>query len=312
MSEMLRTEDSMLDDPPANHVTPLRHPWRWVAVAVIAFLAVLLVQSLAKNKNIRWEVVGHYLFDQNILVGVGVTLALTVTSMVIGILLGTLLAVIRMSPNGVIAAVAGVYVWFFRGTPVLVQLIFWYNLGLLFPRLGIGIPFTGMNVSVETTTIMTGFIAGMLGLGLNEGAYMSEIVRAGILSVDHGQREAAGSLGLTPNQIMRKVILPQAMRVIIPPTGNNVISMLKTTSLVSVIAGSDLLTKAQNIYSISFQVIELLLVASVWYVVLTTVLSILQYFIEEHYSRGQRGPTHDSLLLRWSRNLVARRTVVSA
>jgi polar amino acid transport system permease protein len=230
-----------------------------------------------------------------------VTLALTVASMLAGVLLGAVFAVMRMSENPVLRALSWAYTWFFRGTPVLVQIIFWFNLALLFPALGI----FGMEVS--TNTLITPFIAAVLALGLNEGAYMSEIVRAGILAIDPGQSEAAQALGLTRSQTMRRIVLPQAMRVIIPPTGNEAISMLKLTSLVSVIAAQDLLTRAQQIYSRNFLVIELLIVVSLWYLLVTSVASVGQYYLERHYARGSGRAPQLTLLQRIGRNLRPRR-----
>jgi polar amino acid transport system permease protein len=210
--------------------------------------------------------------------------------MVVGVALGVAAAVMQLSDSPVLRGAAGLYTWFFRGTPLLVQLIFWFNIGLVFPVIGIGVPFGGpMLVEWQANALITPFVAAALGLTINEGAYMAEIVRAGIRSVDPGQREAAEALGMSHRQILRRVVLPQAMRVIIPPTGNQFISMLKTTSMVSVIAGAELLTVAQRIYLGNFEVIALLVVASIWYVVLTSVASVGQHFLEKRFSRGEAG-----------------------
>ena len=269
---------------------PVRHPkhvLRWVAAAIVTFAAVVLVSTLAQNKNVGWHVVGKYLFDSSILAGLVRTIWLTVISMAIGIVLGVLFALMRMSPNPFLSRASSFYIWFFRGTPVLVQLVFWYNLAALFPTLSIGIPFGGpVFVSGSANHIITPYTAALLGLGLNEAAYMAEIVRGGIRSVDAGQLEAARALAMTFPQVTRKIVLPQAMRVIIPPTGNEFIGMLKMTSLVSVIALSDLLYSAQTIYGHNFQTIPLLIVVSLWYLLLTSVLSIGQVFLERRYSRG--------------------------
>jgi polar amino acid transport system permease protein len=207
--------------------------------------------------------------------------------MVVGIFIGLLIAVMQLSPNPVLRVVAGAYSWFFRGTPLLVQLLFWFNIGMIFPRLEFGIPFGGPKLfGVEASALITPFTAGLLGLAINEGAYMSQIVRAGILAVDPGQREAAEAMGMSKGRILTRVVLPQAMRVILPPTGNQFISMLKTSSLVSIIAGADLLTVVQRIYLGNFEVISMLIVASLWYLVLTTIATIGQYFLEKRYSRG--------------------------
>jgi polar amino acid transport system permease protein len=271
--------------PPIKAV-PLRHPGRWVGVAVIAVLVAMLVHSFLTNPNFQWDVVGQYLFSDPVLRGLRNTLVLTVLSMAIGIVGGVLLAVMRLSPNPVLAGAAAAYIWLFRGTPVITQLIFWNFLASLYPRLGLGIPFGPTFVSVDTNAVISVFAASLLGLGLNEAAYMAEIVRGGIQSVDPGQSEAAGALGLSRTQTLRRVVLPQAMRVIVPPTGNETISMLKTTSLVVVIAYFELTVAVQTIYSRTFQTIPLLIVAALWYLALTSVLSVGQMFIERRFGRG--------------------------
>jgi polar amino acid transport system permease protein len=228
-----------------------------------------------------------YFTDRQILDGIVLTLELTVLAMLIGIVLGTVLAVMRMSPNPVVSTTAWLYAWFFRGTPVLVQLLFWYSFAYLFSNLSVGIPFGPTWHTWDTNSLITPFIAGVLGLGLNEAAYMSEIARAGLLSVSTGQQEAAAALGMGRVLALRRIILPQAMRVIIPPTGNETISMLKTSSLVVIIGLNDLLGGAQNIYSqATFLQIPLLVVASIWYVIMTSILSVGQYFLERRFGRG--------------------------
>jgi len=271
--------------PPIKAV-PVRHPGRWVGVAVIVVLVAMLVHSFLTNPNFQWDVVGQYLFSDPVLRGLRNTLILTVLSMAIGIVGGVLLAVMRLSPNPVLAGAAAVYIWLFRGTPVITQLIFWNFLAALYPRLGLGIPFGPTFVSVDTNAVISVFAASLLGLGLNEAAYMAEIVRGGIQSVDPGQSEAAGALGLSRTQTLRRIVLPQAMRVIVPPTGNETISMLKTTSLVVVIAYFELTVAVQTIYSRTFQTIPLLIVAALWYLALTSVLSVGQMFIERRFGRG--------------------------
>jgi polar amino acid transport system permease protein len=265
---------------------PVRHPGRWVAVVVIAVLVAMLVHSFLTNPNFQWDVVGQYLFSDPVLRGLRNTLILTVLSMAIGIVGGVLLAVMRLSPNPILAGAAAVYIWLFRGTPLITQLIFWNFLASLYPRLGIGIPFGPTFISVDTNAVISVFAASLLGLGLNEAAYMAEIVRGGIQSVDHGQSEAAGALGLSRAQTLRRIVLPQAMRVIVPPTGNETISMLKTTSLVVVIAYFELTVAVQTIYSRTFETIPLLIVAALWYLALTSVLSLGQMFIERRFGRG--------------------------
>ena len=254
---------------------------------MVAIILAAIVRSIATNSRFEWGVVGQYLTDTRILNGLVTTLELTVLAMVIGIVLGVILALMRLSPNGLISSASWIYIWIFRGTPVLVQILIWFNISALFPTIDLGIPFGPSFIHLDANSIITPFVAGMLALGLNEGAYMSEIVRAGIISVDEGQVEAAQALGMTRLQTMRRIVLPQAMRVIIPPTGNETISMLKTSSLVSVIAYSELLYSAQLIYSVNFKTIPLPLVVSIWYLFMTTLLSIGQYFLERHYGRGR-------------------------
>jgi polar amino acid transport system permease protein len=221
-----------------------------------------------------------------VLGGLRNTLILTLLSMVIGIVGGIALAVMRLSPNPVLSSVAGVYIWLFRGTPLIAQLLFWNFLAALYPRLSLGVPFGPEFISFDTNQLINQFTACLLGLGLNEAAYMAEIVRGGLVSVDEGQSEAAGALGMSRTQTLRRIVLPQAMRVIIPPTGNETISMLKTTSLVVVIGYFELLTSVQRIYSTNFQTIPLLIVAAAWYLALTSILSIGQGYIERHFGRG--------------------------
>jgi polar amino acid transport system permease protein len=231
--------------------------------------------------------VGQYFASKSVLTGLLVTLELTAIAMAIGIVLGIALAVMRQSPSPIVSGSAWVYIWFFRGTPVLVQLLFWEFISALYPKISLGIPFVGVTfIHGSANTIITGLTAASLGLGLNEGAYMAEIVRAGILSVDEGQTEAAQSLGMTRLQTMRLIVLPQAMKVIIPPTGNETISMLKTTSLVSVISYQELLYTVQLIYGRTFQIIPLLLVASIWYLIVTSILTVGQYYLERFFARG--------------------------
>lgn len=261
-------------------VIPRRRYGRLAAVVVLLLLAAGLARELVVNPAFGWDVVAKYAFHESILQGLLVTLELTVISMTLGILLGILLAVMRISDNRVISGLAGAYIWFFRGTPLLVQLIFWYNFSALYAQIPIGIPFGSVFVNLDTNSVITAFGAAVVGLTLNQGAYMAEIVRGGLLSVPPGQAEAASALGMKGGKAMRLIILPQAMRVIIPPTGNQVIDMLKTTSLVSVIATQDLLYSAQLIYGRTFETIPMLIVASLWYLLVTTILSFIQSRIE--------------------------------
>jgi polar amino acid transport system permease protein len=281
------TDERQDRTPPEKIVAvPVRHPGRWVAAAVLLVLAAMLVNSLVTNPAWRWDVVWQFLFSDRVLKGLWVTIELTVLAMVIGVVLGIVVAIMRLSRNPIVSTVAWLYAWFFRGTPVLVQVIFWSFIAVLYPTLSLGIPFGPEFVYFDSNLLIPILAGAVLGFGLNEAAYMSEIVRAGILSVDQGQTEAAEALGMTRLKILRRIVLPQAMRVIIPPTGNETISMLKTTSLASVVAVGDLFTQVQLIYGGNLKYVPLLVVASIWYLVLTSLLSIAQYFIERRYSRG--------------------------
>jgi polar amino acid transport system permease protein len=296
--------------PDEIRAVPVRHPGRWVAAALILLLGASLIHSVATNLQIEWHVVGHFLFDHRILEGVVVTLELTASAMALGVVLGVLLAVMRLSPNPLVSGTSWLYVWFFRATPVLVQILFWYNIAAIYPSISLGIPFVGVEfVHGSANVVITTFVAALLGLGLNEGAYMAEIVRAGIISVGEGQTEAAQSLGMSRLQIMRRIVLPQAMRVIIPPTGNETISMLKTSSLASVIALAppELLLAAENIYAVNFKPIQLLIVASIWYAVMTSVLYVGQYYLERHYARGATRELPPTPLQRIRRGLFSPR-----
>jgi polar amino acid transport system permease protein len=278
---------------------PVRRPGRWVATVIVLVVAASIVRAVVSNPHFEWSVVGSYLFDSRILHGMLVTIELTVISMVIGILIGIVLAVMRLSPNPTVSGASWLYIWFFRGTPLLVQILFWYNIAALFPVISLGIPFGPALIHGSANTIITQFVAALLALSLNEGAYMSEIVRAGIISVSEGQTEAAQSLGLSRLQTLRLIVLPQAMRVVIPPTGNETISMLKNTSLISVIGYAELTYSATQIYNVNFQVIPLLIVISIWYLVMTSVLYVGQYFIERRYGRGFSRAERATLASRW-------------
>jgi polar amino acid transport system permease protein len=255
---------------------------------VVLLVAALVVENVATNKRFQWPEVRAYLFDGTILkTGVLTTVELTAITMVLGAVLGVILAIMRLSPVPVISGAAWIYIWLFRGTPVLVQLLIWYNISALYPNIALGLPFSHLALfSANSNTLITQFVAAVLALSLNEAAYMAEIVRAGILSVGEGQTEAATALGMTRLRTMKIVVLPQAMRVIVPPTGNETISMLKTTALASVIGLQELTYVSQIIYSRNFETIPLLLVASFWYVVLVTLLTIGQFYLERHFARG--------------------------
>jgi|SRR5579871_802515 len=278
-----KTSAPRLDLPPV----PLPRPGRWVAGAFMVLLLTWVGWIVSTNPNFQWPVVGKYLFSREILEGVKLTIALTVSAMSIGVTLGVIAALMRLSDNPLLRGAGTFYVVTFRGTPALVQLIFWFNLAALFPKITLGIPFFGPDwISINANTLITPFVAANLGLGLCEGAYMAEIVRAGILSVDPGQREAGIALGLTRGQLVRRVILPQALRVIVPPTGNQIISMLKLTSLASVISVTELLAAAGLIYTRTYETIPVLIAASVWYLALTSVLTLVQRGIERRLGRS--------------------------
>ena len=298
-------------DPPAPpggaaqiKAVPVRHPGRWVAAAFVLLIAVTVINSIATNPRFEWGLVQQYFFSSQVLHGLRITLELTVIAMAIGIVLGVVLAVMRLSLNPLVSSASWFYIWLFRGTPVLVQLLFWQFISALYPSISLGIPFGPTLVHGDANTLITPFTAAILGLGLNEGAYMAEIVRAGIISVDEGQTDAAQALGMSRLQTMRRIVLPQAMRVIIPPTGNETISMLKTSSLVSVIAYAELLYSVQLIYSVNFKQIPLLLVASIWYLIFTSLLSIGQYYIERHFGRGASRNVSMTPLQRLRRRLL--------
>jgi len=285
---------------------PVRHPGRWVAAAIILYLSAALVKSVATNPRFEWGIIRHYFTSSRVLQGLVTTLELTVLCMAIGIVIGILLAVMRLSANPLVSGASWLYIWLFRGTPVLVQILFWGYISALYPSLSLGIPLGPQFVHFSANSVISPFVAGMLALGLNEGAYMAEIVRAGIISVEEGQTEAAQSLGMTRLQTMRRIVLPQAMRVIVPPTGNETISMLKTTSLVSVIAVTDLLYSVQLIYAVNYKTIPLLIVASIWYLIVTTVLSFGQYYLERYFGRGVARELPPTPLQRLRRNVLIR------
>lgn len=286
MTTPILSTTGVADD--ATPVVRLRHPGRWLATGVILLFGVAIIVSLVTNPAFNWPIVFEYLFSFDILSGLVTTLWLTAVTMIVGVVLGVVLATMRLSENSVIRGAATVYIWFFRGTPVFVQLLFWGFISALYPRIGIGVPFGQEFFGVDTNVIVTPVVAAILGLGLNEGAYMAEIVRAGIQAVHRGQMEAAQALGMRQGRILRRIVLPQAMRVIVPPTANETISMLKTTSLVSVLAFPELLYSAQLIYSQNFKTIPLLITASIWYLLVTSILTVGQFYVERHFGRGHR------------------------
>ncbi|MGH3674415.1 MAG: ABC transporter permease subunit [Mycobacterium sp.] len=284
---MTDVDTSPSSSPAAIDAVPLRHPWRWVAAVVIVISLGLFLYGVASNPLYRWQVFGEYLFNERILTGVLITLQLTVYAMVLAIVLGVILAVMRLSPNPVFKSVAWVYLWIFRGTPIYVQLAFWGLIPTIYRNIQLGVPFGPTFFDIQLTS-PNFFVLAMLGLALNEAAYMAEIIRAGINSVPEGQSEASMALGMSWGLTMRRTVLPQAMRVIIPPTGNEVISMLKTTSLVTAVPYSyDLYSIAmREIAAREFEPVPLALVAVAWYLVLTSILMVGQYYLERYYSRG--------------------------
>ncbi|GAA4905080.1 amino acid ABC transporter permease [Tessaracoccus lubricantis] len=264
---------------------PVPRPSVWIWAVVVAALFALLVYSLITNPNYRWDVVAQYLFDARVIAGVGWTLILTVAAMALGIVLAVTTAIMRMGTNPILRWVAYLYIWFFRGTPIYTQLVFWGLIAVLYPR--IGVPFGPEWLQFDTQDVINATVAAILGLGLNEGAYLSEIVRGGLSSVDKGQWEASTALGMKRSTTLRRIVIPQAMRVIVPPTGNETISMLKTTSLVLAVPFSLELTFVTNaIGNKSFLPVPLLIVAAIWYLSITSILMVGQARLERYYGRG--------------------------
>ncbi|QMU69478.1 amino acid ABC transporter permease [Streptacidiphilus sp. P02-A3a] len=275
----------------AARLVPLRRPGQWVSALVLLVLFAMLVHTLVTNSRFQWGVVGDYFFQGSILHGLELTLWLTAAVMASGYLLGIGVAVMRLSGNPVLRTLSFGFVWLIRSVPPLVQLLFWYEIASLYPQLSLGIPFGREFVTVRTAHLFSGVLAAYVGLTLDVAAFSSELVRGGILSVASGQSEAAQALGLSGGRTFRRIVLPQAMPAIIPASGNLLIGMLKATSIVSVIAVQDLLYSSQLIYNQNFLIIPLLLVATLWYIALTTLLSIGQYFIERYYARGSNRHT---------------------
>ena len=257
----------------------------YVLAALVGLLLLTVAQEVFTNPNFGWPVVAEYFFSGLILQGLMMTAALTIIVMVVGTLAGLLVAVLRMSRNKFISGTAWAYINFFRGTPLLIQVIFWYNIAALFPSLSMGVPFGPSIAEIDTNTLITPFTAAVIALTLNEAAYMAEIIRGGFLGVDRGQYEAAEAVGMPPNGVLG-IVLPQAIRIIIPPTANQLITTFKNTALVSVIGLADLLHTAQIIYANNYQTIPLLITASLWFLILTSILSYFQSIVERHYSKG--------------------------
>ncbi len=285
---------------PGRDVSQARTPLavgRWIASGVAVFLLANLAWLMATNKGFEWHVVAQWFTAPNIIRGLGVTLGLTVVAIVLGTALGLVLAIGRLSDHRLPRYLSGLFIWVFRGTPLMVQLIFWYNLSTLFPKLSIALPYGPVLASWNTNDLITPLTAAIAGLALNEAAYMAEIIRAGLISVDSHQSETAQAFGMTRGRTLRRIVIPQAMRAIVPPTGNQLISMIKATSLVSVIAMGDLLYSVQAVYNRTFEVIPLLMVAVLWYLLITSVLSIVQLGIEKYYARGEGKAAANSRIL---------------
>ncbi|MEU7984866.1 amino acid ABC transporter permease [Streptosporangium canum] len=260
-------------------------PWRYVAIAAILLVALTLLDAALTNPNFGWPTVGQYLFSAVMLRGLLLTLELTVVVMIVGSVLGIILAVMRTSANPFASRAAWGYIWFFRGTPLLIQVIFWFNIAALFPQIELAVPFGPTLLGFDANALVTPWTAAVLALSLNEGAYMAEIVRGGLLGVDRGQYEAAQALGMRPRKVFG-IIMPQAVRTIIPPTANQLVTTFKNTALVSVIGLADLLHSAQVVYALNYQTIPLLIVAAFWYLLLTSLLSYVQSLLERRYSKG--------------------------
>jgi polar amino acid transport system permease protein len=273
--------------PAAIDAVPLRHPWRWVAAIVILILAALFIYGAATNEAYGWGTFGKYILDERIVAGVWITIQLTIWSMLLAIVLAVVLAVMRLSPNPVFRAVSWVYLWIFRGTPVFVQLVFWGLIPTIYKNIQLGVPFGPTLLHINIQNLSMYMTLAILGLAFNEAAYLAEIIRAGISSVPEGQSEASTALGMSWLLTMRRTVLPQAMRVIIPPTGNEFIGQLKTTSLaVAVPFTLDVFGRQRDIAGVIFQPIPLLLVAASWYLLITSILMVGQFYLERYFSRG--------------------------
>lgn len=261
---------------------------RIVLSVVITAAAVAALWSFLTNPNVLWEVVGEYLTFPTVMEGLTNTVLITVWAMLLSVVLGLIAALMRMSQVLPLRWLASAYLWVFRGTPLLVQIVLLFNISALYPTIGLSLGAVQVG-PIDVNQVLTPLLVGILALGVNEGAYMAEVIRSGLMAVPTGQREAARAIGMTPWQVFIRVVLPQSMRYIIPPTGNQLISLLKSTSLVSVIAFPDLLYSVQSIYARNYMTIPLLLVASLWYLFITSLLMIAQHYIERWFSAGTVG-----------------------
>src|SRR5215204_1654421 len=298
---MTETKTAERAQPEAITAVPVRHPGRWVAIVVLAIVAAMFVHMLVTNEAFQWRFMLDNMFRPPVIEGVKTSLLLTVLSMVIGVTLGIVIAMMRLSPNPILSGAAWLYTWFFRAVPRIVLLILFGNLGILYGRYELGVPFdrqlgnlVGIDLdarlfSLDARTILTGFMAGLLGLALSEAAYMAEIVRAGMKAVDPGQQEAAHALGMGRGPTLRRIVLPQAMRVIVPPTGNETIAMLKDTSLLAFVPAADLFFQLQAVGNRTFQIFPMLVAACLWYLAMTSLLMVGQYFLERYFGRGFSG-----------------------
>ncbi len=303
------TEPTGQARPEPIKAVPVRHPGRWVGIVVVAILTAMFVHMLLTNDAFQWQFMFDNMFSEPVLKGAWTTLWVTVVAMILGVVIGVIIAVMRLSPNPVISSAAFAYTWFFRAVPRVVLLVLFGNLGILYAEVGFGLPFgeqllglfglegSGQIFGVDANKILSGLVAGLLGLSLSEGAYMGEIVRAGIQSIDPGQAEAAQALGMGRGLTMQRIVLPQAMRVIVPPTGNETIAMLKDTALLAFVpVTNELFFQLQAIGSRTFQVFPMLVAACLWYLSMTSVLMVGQYFLEKRFARGVQGRAKEKLL----------------
>ncbi|WP_432452438.1 MULTISPECIES: amino acid ABC transporter permease [unclassified Agarivorans] len=275
-------------DPENLMVVPLRHPVRVIASILTVLIVAFLINGAISNPELQWPVVSKYLFHPMIVKGLWMTIVLTIVIMLLATSIGLIAALMMMSSSKLLTIPARIFVWFFRGTPALVQLVLWYNLAILVKEFSLWLPGLGTVFSVATNDIMTPFVAATIALSLHESGYMAEIIRSGLNSIDKGQTEAAACLGMTPSLLTRRIIIPQAMRLIIPPTGNETINLLKTTSLVSIIAVGDLFYSAQAIYARTFETIPLLIVVTFWYLLMVSLMSMGQSYLERYFGREER------------------------
>ncbi|MEV8437627.1 amino acid ABC transporter permease [Actinosynnema sp. NPDC051121] len=286
MSVSAQPRPRALEPPPPPEVVAARHPWRWVGIVVVLVLLSQFVHGLVTNPGWDWATFARFVTAKSVLDAVLVTLELTLYGTVIGFALGIVLALMRLSHSRFLATVSWTYVWAFRSIPLIVQLLFWFNISYLYERLDFGIPFGPTFIGFETKDLISPMGAAVLGLALHQAAYAAEIVRSGVISVDHGQLEAAAALGIPKSRQLRRIVLPQAMRSILPNATNEVISLFKGTSVVSVVAIGELFYQVQVIYGRNARVVALLMVATAWYIALTTLLSIVQHYVEKHYAKG--------------------------